>query len=77
MAATLEENTAAYEKINDYLENEHFGKWVLFYDEEFIGSYDDFQDAGYEALKRFGRGPYLIRQVGVKKVIRLPYVVLE
>ena len=77
MAATLEENTAAYEKMNDYLENEHFGKWVLFYDEEFIGSYDDFQDAGYEALKRFGRGPYLIRQVGVKKVIRLPYVVLE
>ena len=77
MAATLEENTAAYEKMNDYLEKEHFGKWVLFYDEEFIGSYDDFQDAGYEALKRFGRGPYLIRQVGVKKVIRLPYVVLE
>ena len=63
--------------MNDYLENEHFGKWVLFYDEEFIESYDDFQDAGYEALKRFGRGPYLIRQVGVKKVIRLPYVVLE
>ena len=77
MVATLDENIAAYEKMRDYLETEHFGKWVLFYDEEFIGSYDDFQDAGYDAMKRFGRGPYLIRQVGVKRVIRLPFVVGE
>ena len=75
MVATLDENIAAYQKMRDYLETEHFGKWVLFYDEEFVGSYDDFQDAGYDAMKRFGRGPYLIRQVGVKRVIRLPFVV--
>ena len=77
MVATLDKNIAAYEKMRDYLETEHFHKWVVFYDKEFIGSYDDFQDAGYDAMKRFGRGPYLIRQVGVKKVIRLPFVAVE
>ena len=76
MTATLEENISAYEQMKDHLEDVHFGKWVLFHDGTFIGSYDDFQDAGYEAMKRFGRGPYLIRQVGVNKVVRLPYVVL-
>ena len=75
MVATLDENIATYQKMRDYLETEHFRKWVVFYDEEFVGSYEDFQDAGYDALKRFGRGPHLIRQVGVKRVIRLPYVV--
>ncbi len=74
MVATLYENIAAYQKMRDYLETEHFRKCVVFYDEGFIGSYEDFQDAGYDALKRFGRGPYLIRQAGVKRVIRLPYV---
>ncbi|MYC35044.1 MAG: hypothetical protein F4X64_17985 [Chloroflexi bacterium] len=75
MPATLDENIAAYEKMKAYLEAEHFGKWALFYDEEFIDSYDEFEDAGYEAIKRFGLGPYHIRQVGVKRVIRLPFVV--
>ncbi len=74
MVATLDENIAAYEKVRGYLESKHFRKWVVFYDEELVGSYDDFQDAGYDAMKRFGRGPYLIKQVGVKKVLRLPYV---
>ena len=74
MAATLDENIAACEKIQGYLEDQHFGKWVLFYDEEFIGSYDEFEDAGYEAIRRYGRGPYHIRQVGVQRVIRLPFV---
>ena len=74
MVATLDENIAAYEKMKDYLEAEHFGKWVLFYDEEFIGSYDEFEDVGYEAIRRYGRGPYHIRQVGIKRVIRIPFV---
>ena len=77
MVATLDENIAAYEKMRDFLEAEHFGKWVLFYDEEFIGSYDDFQDAAQVAITRYGRGPYLMRRPGVRKVIRLPYIVVE
>ncbi len=74
MPATLDENIAAYEKMRDYLESEHFGKWVLFYDEELIGSYDEFEDAAQVALTRFGRGPYLMRQPGVRKIIRIPYI---
>ena len=74
MPATLDENIAAYEKVKDYLEAEHFGKWVLFYDEKFIGSYDEFEDAAQEAVSRFGRGPYLMRQPGIRKVIRIPYI---
>ena len=74
MAATLDENIAAYDKMRDQLEAEHHYKWVVFYDEELVGSYADFQDAAAETVKRFGRGPYLIRQVGVRRVIRLPFV---
>ena len=46
------------------LEVNHFGKWVVFHDEAFIGEYDTFDMAAEEAVKRFGRGPYLIRCVG-------------
>ena len=74
MVATLDENIAAYQKMRDYLETEHFGKWVLFYDEEFVGSFDEFEDAAREAITRFGRGPYLMRQPGIHKVIRIPYI---
>ena len=41
MPATLDENIAAYDAMRDHLELEYFGKWVVFYDEEFVGSYDD------------------------------------
>lgn len=71
MVATLNENIAAYDKMRDFLEIEHFGKWVVFYGEELAGTYDDFQDAAAETVKRFGRGPYLIRQVG-RPPLRLP-----
>lgn len=66
MVATLDENIAAYEEMRGYLENEHHLKWVVFYNEELVGSYDDFQDAASETVKRFGRGPYLMRQVGAR-----------
>ena len=71
MVATLDENIAAYDKMRGYLESRHFRKWVVFYDEELVGSYGDFQDAAAETVKCFGRGPYLIRQVG-RPPMRLP-----
>lgn len=74
MPATLDENIAVYDAMRDRLEQEYFGKWVVFYDREFVGSYEESDDAGYDAMRRFGRGPYLIRQVGIRKVIRIPYV---
>ena len=74
MPATLDENIAVYDAMREQLEQDYHGKWVVFHDREFVGSYDEFEDAGYEAMRRFGRGPYLIRQVGIRKVIRIPFV---
>ncbi len=74
MPATLDENIAAYDAMRDHLELEYFGKWVVFYDEEFVGSYDESEDAAYAAIERYDRGPFLIRQVGALRVIRPPFV---
>ena len=74
MPATLDENIAAYDAMRDHLELEYFGKWVVFYDEEFVGSYDESEDAAQIAIERFGRGPYLIRQVGARRELWLPFV---
>ena len=63
MPATLKANIAAYEVMREELEANYLGKWVLFYGEQFIGAYRDFQDAAQEAVDRFGEGPYLIREV--------------
>lgn len=60
---------AAYEREKQALEERHMGKWVLFYDEKLIGVYDSLESAAEEAVARFGRGPYLIRQVGAPPVV--------
>ena len=74
MPATLDENIAAYDAMRGHLETEYHGKWVVFYDQEFICSHDRFEDAAVEAVKRYRRGPYLIRQVGVRQVFWLPFI---
>ena len=60
----LAKEIAAYDAIRDELERDHLYAWVVFNDEQLIGTYEDFQDAAAEAVRKFGRGPYLIRQVG-------------
>ena len=71
MPAPLTKNIAAYDAMRRNLELDYFGKWVVFYDEEFVGNYDEFEDAAQVAIERYGRGPYLIRQVGASPM-RLP-----
>ena len=71
----LSRQIAAYEKIQSDLEMDHFGKWVVFYDEELVGTYDTDREAVGTAIERFGRGPYLIRQVGVIPVPPLASVI--
>ena len=55
----------AFEERRVELEQKYLGKFVLFYGAEFIGAFDDLNSAAKEAIGRFGRGPYLIRKVGV------------
>ncbi len=68
--ALIAEEIAAYEKMRDDLEAKHLNEWVVIYKGELIGTYLDFQEAAADAIERFGRGPYLIRQVGVEHVVR-------
>jgi hypothetical protein len=46
------------------LEADYMDRWVLIHDGEFIEAFDSFDLAAGEAVKRFGRGPFLIRQIG-------------
>ena len=62
--ALLSEEIAAYDRMRNILETDHFGKWVVVHGEALVGTYEDFQDAAADAVQRFGRGPYLIRRVG-------------
>ncbi|MCY4557308.1 MAG: TenA family protein [Chloroflexi bacterium] len=54
---------AAYEKMRAELEAKYTDEWVVVHGEELVGVYTEFNDAAREAGQRFGRGPYLIRQV--------------
>jgi hypothetical protein len=62
--AELKDEISAYEQMKADLEARALGKWALVHDRQLVGTYAAFDDAAKEAVHRFGRGPYLIRQVG-------------
>jgi hypothetical protein len=64
----LETEIQAYEARRAELEAIHHGKFVVFKGEEFIGAYDTLETAAEEAVRRFGRGPYLIQQIGAPPI---------
>jgi hypothetical protein len=64
--ADLDQDIAAFEAMRAELEKNHMGKWVLFHNARLVDAYDSFEGAADEAVKHFGRGPYLIRQVGAR-----------
>ncbi len=64
MTDSLDKEIAAYNQMRDDLLKHHAGKFVVIKDESLIGAYDNFNNAATEATRRFGKGPYLIRQVG-------------
>ena len=72
MAKELSAQIAKYESIQDVLEADFIGEWVVVYDEEFIGAYTSFEAAAEDAVEKFGSGPYLIRQVGAPAMILPP-----
>lgn len=65
----LDREIAAYGTMQADLENRHMGEWVLVHDEGLIGVFPTFEDAAAVAVARFGRGPYLIRQIGAPPVV--------
>ena len=60
----LTKEIAAYERLRSGLETDHPGKWALVHDEVLEGVYDSFQDAADVAIRKWGRGPYLIKEIG-------------
>jgi hypothetical protein len=61
----LETEIRAYDAKREELERHHKGKFVIFHGADFVGAFDTFDAAAAEAIRQFGHGPYLIRQVGV------------
>ena len=53
------------------LEANHLNEWVVVHSGRLVGAYATFGAAAEEATKRFGRDPYLIKQVGARP-LRLP-----
>ena len=68
----LDEEIAAYQEMRGGLEADHLGKWVVVHNRELVGTYENFQDAALDAISKFGRGPYLIREVGKTEPVPMP-----
>ena len=64
MMACLENEITAYELMQRDLESQHMGKWALVHGCVLVGVHDSFERVAEDAVRRFGRGPYLIRQIG-------------
>ena len=74
--AELSAAIAAYRDMQAQLEADHFGEWALVHDAQLVGTYPSFEAAAEEAVARFGRGPYLIEEIGAAPTIALPASVL-
>ncbi len=68
---TLEQEIEAYESMRADLEAEYFDKWIIMRNGEVAGAFDSSEACIQFAVEKFGRGPYLIRQVG-EPPVRLP-----
>ncbi|MGA2340000.1 MAG: hypothetical protein ABSF75_08895 [Terracidiphilus sp.] len=64
----IDREIAAYETMRSDLENQHMGEWVIVSGEKLIGVFSSFDEAARDAVQKFGRGPYLIRQVGAPPI---------
>ena len=66
--SNLADDIAAFEADRANLEANHLGKWAVFHDKELFGIFPEMEIAAAEAVRRFGQGPYLIRQIGAPPI---------
>jgi hypothetical protein len=64
----IDNEISAYDAMREELEIHHMGEWVVMHDGKLIGTYPSFENAANDAVSRFGRGPYLIRQIGAPPI---------
>ena len=67
--ADLNQEIKAYASMEKELENTNMGKWVVVHECKLAGMYESFEKAAEDAVGKFGRGPYLIKQVGAPPVV--------
>ncbi|MDE2142737.1 MAG: hypothetical protein KGJ84_10030 [Elusimicrobia bacterium] len=67
--AEIDKEIEAYGRIRGGLERDHMGKWVLVHERQLVGLFDSFEAAADTAVAKFGRGPYLIRQIGAPPLV--------
>ena len=60
----LDRDIAAYDAMRADLENRSMGEWVVVHSEQLQGVFPSLEQAAEFAVAKFGRGPYLIRQIG-------------
>lgn len=63
---TITDEISAFQDMKSKLEAEHIGEWVLIQNRKLIDLYESFEIAADDAVRRFGSGPFLIRQVGAQ-----------
>jgi hypothetical protein len=68
MPSELTQERKLFETMRADLEAKLKGQWALIRDSEFVGAFPSFEAAAAEAVRRFGRGPYLIREIGAPDV---------
>ena len=66
--SNLKKQIEAYEEMREELEAQHYREWVVFHGGKFQGAYPSFEDAADDAYRKFGREPFLLRQVAAPPV---------
>ena len=62
--SVLETEIAKFEAMKAELESLYLGKFVVIKGDELVGTWDTMDAAATVAVQKFGKGPFLIRQVG-------------
>jgi hypothetical protein len=67
--AEIDRDIAAYEGMREELERHNLSKWAVVHEGQLTAVYESFEQAAEEAVQRFGRGPFLIRQIGAPPIV--------
>ena len=65
---SIESEIAAFKQLQQQLEADHMGEWVLIHEGRVIAFYPSFESAADQAVTRFGSGPFLIREIGAESI---------
>jgi hypothetical protein len=65
----LEQELEFFEKQKPELLKNHSGKFALIKDSEFLGAFDNPENAYQEGVRRFGRDPFLVKRISQEEEV--------